>query len=185
MLTDIQLIQNTLKGDQSAYGQLVSKYQNYMYTVCLKMLKSNADAQEATQDTFIKAYKKLNNYKEQSKFSSWLYKIAYRTCLDTLRKRKQTIDLDEVSYSLADETTSDYDYEQTELQQQLRAAISQLNPKEAGLITMFYLEELSIKELAENTDMQLSNVKVILFRARKKLATIINEQYKDLKIYIN
>ena len=50
---------------------------------------------------------------------------------------------------------------------------------------MFYLEELSIKELAENTDMQLSNVKVILFRARKKLATIINEQYKDLKIYIN
>jgi len=185
MLTDTQLIQNTLKGDQSAYGQLVSKYQNYMYTVCLKMLKSKTDAQEATQDTFIKAYRKLTDYKDASKFSSWLYKIAYRTCLDVIRKRKQTIDLDEINYSLADETTADGNYERNELQQQLRNAIDQLNPKEAGLITMFYLEELSIKELAENSGMQLSNVKVILFRARKKLATIINEQYKDLKIYIN
>jgi len=185
MLTDIQLIHKTLAGDQSAYSQLVSKYQNYMYTVCLNILKTKPEAQEATQDTFIKAYKKLTSYKDASKFSSWLYKIAYRTCLDMLRKRKNTIDLDEVSYGLADNSDISSTMETDEMKDQLKNAINELNPKEAGLITMFYLEEMSVKELAETTGMQLSNVKVILFRARKKLATIITEQYTELENYIN
>jgi len=102
MLSDIQIIQKTLAGDQQAYSSLVSKYQNYMYTVCLNILKNKPDAEEATQDTFIKAYKKLATYKDESKFSSWLYKIAYRNCLDMLRKRKNTTDIDEVAYGLAD-----------------------------------------------------------------------------------
>ena len=185
MLTDVQLIHKTLDGDQAAYAQLVSKYQDYMYTVCLKILRIPMEAQEATQDTFIKAYKKLGSYKDESKFSSWLYKIAYRTSLDLLRKRKQTVDIAEVSYNLADVNVTDKNHEQAEMKQLLAHAISHLKPKEAGLITMFYLEEMTIKELAETTGMQLSNVKVILFRARKKLATIINEQYKDLKMYVN
>lgn len=185
MLSDIQIIQKTLAGDQQAYSSLVSKYQNYMYTVCLNILKNKPDAEEATQDTFIKAYKKLATYKDESKFSSWLYKIAYRNCLDMLRKRKNTTDIDEVAYGLADSGNVSGELEQDEMKQQIRAAIKELNPREAGLITMFYLEELSVKELAETTGMQLSNVKVILFRARIKLATIISEQYTELENYIN
>lgn len=185
MLSDIQLIQATLDGDQGAFGVLVSRYQDYMYTVCLNILKTKPDAEEATQDTFIKAYKKLATYKDESKFSSWLYKIAYRTCLDMLRKRKSTIDIEDVSYSLADSKQIALELEKYEMQQQLKAAIRKLSPKEAGLITMFYLEEFSVKELAETTGIQLSNVKVILFRARKKLASIISAEYADLENYIN
>jgi len=186
MLTDIQLIHKIIDGDQAAFSQLVSRYQNHMYTVCYNILKTRDEAQEATQDTFLKAYKALGGYKAEAKFSSWLYKIAYRTSLDLIRKRKKTTDIDEVSYGLSDKSLSaDEEMEQSDMSRTLNAAIMKLDPKESGLIKMFYLEELSTKELAEISGESLSNVKVILFRARKKLAAIIKEQYSELENYIN
>jgi len=133
----------------------------------------------------IQSYKKLASYKDEAKFSSWLYKIAYRTSLDMIRKRKLTTDIADVAYSLTDTEDVTLRLEQKEMQTQLTTAIQQLSSKEAGLITMYYLKEQSIKELAATTGMQLSNVKVILYRARKKLAAIISEQYTELENYIN
>lgn len=186
MLTDKQIIQQILAGDQNAFSQLVSRYQDHMYTVCYNILKTRDEAQEATQDTFLKAYKAMAGYKEDAKLSSWLYKIAYRTSLDLIRKRKKTTDLDVVSYGLSDKSQSVVDdMEQSDINKALNAAIMKLEPKEAGLIKMFYLEEMSTKELANLSGESLSNVKVILFRARKKLAIIINEQYSELENYIN
>jgi len=184
MLTDNELITQTINGDQRAYGFLISRYQDYMYTVCYNILKTKQEAEEATQDTFIKAYKKLNSYKDDSKFSSWLYKIAYRTSLDFLRKRKQTTDLADVEYELSDRSSDlNNAIHKTQMQQQLSSAIMQLNSKEAGLIRMFYLEEMSVKELAKSTGMTMSNIKVLLFRARKKLAVLIKEHYTELENY--
>lgn len=186
MLTDNQLIQKIISGDQSAFSQLVARYQNHMYTVCYNILKTKGEAQEATQDTFLKAYKNLGGYKEEAKFSSWLYKIAYRTSLDFIRKRKKTIDIDDISYGLADKSAGvDMEMEKSDMSRELNEAIMQLDPKESGLIKMFYLEELSTKELAEISGESLSNVKVILYRARKKLAVIIKEQYSDMENYLN
>lgn len=186
LLTDKQIIQQILAGDQSAFSQLVSRYQDHMYTVCYNILKTRDEAQEATQDTFLKAYKALAGYKEDAKLSSWLYKIAYRTSLDIIRKRKKTTDLDAVSYGLSDRSQSvEEDMEQSDMNKALNAAIMKLEPKEAGIIKMFYLEEMSTKELANISGESLSNVKVILFRARKKLAVIIKERYSELENYIN
>jgi len=184
VISDIQLIQKILAGDQKLFGLLVSKYQDYMYTVCLNILKNKPEAQEATQDTFVKAYKSLAKYNDTAKFSSWLYKIAYRTSLDYLRKRKLTTDIDDVSYSLkANSVNIDQTLEKNEFNSQLEAAISLLDPKEAGLVRLFYLEEMSMKELAEIAGISLSNAKVSLFRARKKLALIIKDQFSDLENY--
>lgn len=186
MLTDVQLIHKIINGDQRAFSRLVARYQNHMYTVCYNILKTKPEAQEATQDTFLKAYKALAGYKEDAKFSSWLYKIAYRTSLDLIRKRKKTTDISEVSSGLADKSsTAHTSMEESEFSRELDHAIMQLDPKEAGMIKMFYLEELSTKELAEITGESLSNVKVILYRARKKLAAIIKEQYSEMENYIN
>ncbi len=183
-MTDLQLVQQTLGGDQQAYSALVLKYQDYMYTVCLNMLKSKPDAQEATQDTFIKAYKKLDSYKDASKLSSWLYKIAYRTCLDMIRKRKQTIDIDEV-YNLSDQG---YDVqnniEKDQMHETLNLAIMNLRPKEAALIQLYYLEEMSVKEISKSLEINLSAVKVNLFRARKKLLCIVQDQFSELENYL-
>ena len=185
MNTEIQLIQNCLKGDQSALSQLISQYQNQMYSVCLSILKKPDEAQEATQDTFIKMYNALNKFNPDSKFSSWLYKIAYRTSLDYLRKRKKTVDIEEVAFSMENNELNNEDVLiNDELSKQLLNAINLLNPEEAGIIRMFHLEEMSVKELADITGMSISNVKVKLFRGRKKLAEIIKTRYSELENYL-
>ena len=183
--TDTQLINDSLKGNQVALGQLIKKYQNQMYSVCLSILKRPDEAQEAAQDTFIKMHKSLNTFNSGSKFSSWLYKIAYRTSLDYLRKRKKTIDIEEVSFLLENNNDSQEDVMmQSELSQQLLKAIAHLNPDEAGIIRMFYLEEMTIKELAEITGNSISNVKVKLFRGRKKLGEIIKTKFENIESYL-
>jgi len=185
MNTDTQLIQKSLNGDQIALGKLIEMYQNQMYSVCLSILKKPDEAQEAAQDTFIKMHKSLHTFKEGSKFSSWLYKIAYRTSLDYLRKRKKTVDIEEVSFSLETGSSNQDDVMiQSELSNQLLRAISFLKAEEAGIIRMFYLEEMSIKELAESTGNSISNVKVKLFRGRKKLADIIKTKFKNIESYL-
>lgn len=186
MLSDNQLIQNTLEGDSVAFRSLVIRYQDKMYSVCLSILKNRAEAQEAAQDTFIKMHRALKDYKADAKFSSWLYKIAYRTSLDYIRKRKNTSDLDHVNQSelKASENRAE-SFENRELSKLLDQLIQELPDDEAGLIKMFYLEEMSIKELEEITGLSKSNVKVKLFRARKRLSEMIQEQQTEFEAFLN
>jgi RNA polymerase sigma-70 factor (ECF subfamily) len=155
-----------------------------MFSVCLSILKNRDDAQEATQDTFVKAFRALKSYNGESKFSSWLYKIAYRTSLDYIRKRKTTIDIVDEENKLTDNYNAGTNLENSELTNLLLKAINCLKPEEAGLIRMFYLEELSVKELEEITSLSTSNVKVKLFRARTKLSAIIKDQFSEIEEYL-
>ena len=142
MKTEHQLIQETFEGKQNAFAELVKRYQDQMYSVCLSILKSSDEAQEATQDTFIKMYKSLDKYNAESKLSTWLYRIAYRTSLDYIRKRKPTQDIEDVHTDL--NTTENAALESLEneaLKRNLEIALAKLKPDEAGLIRMFYLEE--------------------------------------------
>lgn len=181
---DNQLIQLTANGDMQAFGRLIDRYQDFLYSVCMAVLKNPDESQEATQDSFLKIMKSAASFNGQSKLSSWMYKIAYRTSLDYLRKRKRTTDLDEVEYSVADQSrTADEDMMSGEHTARIQQAIDHLDGDEAQLVRLFYLEEVSVKELAGLTDLSVSNVKVRLFRARKKLYNIIKEQYADLEHY--
>ncbi|MBT8232377.1 MAG: sigma-70 family RNA polymerase sigma factor [Saprospiraceae bacterium] len=186
MNTDNQLIQQVLDGHQKAFGELVKRYQNKMYSVCLSILKKPDEAQEATQDTFIKMHRSLDKYNAEAKFSSWLYKIAYRTSLDYLRKRKSTVDIEVVDYASShQENGTEAAINNAELTSQLQKALTYLKPDEAGLVRMFYLKELSIKELEEVTGMSKSNIKVKLFRARKKLSEIISQHFSEIENYLS
>lgn len=184
MNSDDQLIASILEGDNISFRILVEKYQNYVYSICLSVLKNKAESDEAAQDTFLKVNSSLKSYNAGSKFSSWIYKIAYRTSLDYIRKRKATVDLDVVNYTdhgLAKKSDQSlYDNEVSEI---MLNAISKLPGDEAGLVRMFYLEEMNIKELMEASGLSKSNVKVKLYRARKKLADIISSQYAEIESY--
>ncbi len=182
MEADGPLIERVLAGESQAFGLLVGRYQDQIYSVCFSTLKNRDEAQEAAQDTFIKAYKALDRYKAESKFSSWLYRIAYNTSLDYIRKRKHTQSIDEIDYSLGGSTEGgDHLMEKSELHQRLLLAIQELPPEEAAIIRMFYLEEMNIKELEQSTGLSNSNVKVKLYRGRKKLAEIIKTRYADIE----
>ena len=145
-------------------------------------------SEEVAQDSFIKAYQKLDSFEGKSKFSTWLYTIAYRNALTKVRKKKlETTDID--SYVL-DNHKDDHEFPQLEAikngeqQKYVRMAIDRLGETDSLLITLFYLHDNSIEEIQEITEMSQSNVKVRLFRARKRLhselSVLLKEEVKTI-----
>jgi len=179
--TDQIYIERVLQGDSNAFAFLINRYKDMVFTLALKIVKSREDAEEVAQDSFLKAYQKLDGFKGQSKFSTWLYTIVYRSALTKVRKKKlETTDID--SYVL-DNHKDGQDFPQLEAmkngeqQKYVRQAIDNLGETDSLLITLFYLHDNSIEEIQEITDMSQSNVKVRLFRARKRL-------YKELSLLL-
>ncbi|TDQ29866.1 RNA polymerase sigma factor [Tenacibaculum caenipelagi] len=179
IINDQTYIDKILKGDTNAYAFLVEKYKTMVFTLALKMVKSREEAEEISQDTFIKAYKSLSKFKGESKFSTWLYKIAYRTCLDALKKTKEqySVDvIDEITINKIKSTESVLEgIERKERAQVINSCLLSMPEEERSILWMFYFEELSLKEIIEITDFSESNVKVKLHRARKMLLSIVEK----------
>ncbi|REA57489.1 RNA polymerase subunit sigma-24 [Dyadobacter luteus] len=166
-------IENVKNGDPSSYSFLVNRYKDMAYTIALKILKSAEDAEDAAQESFIKAYQQLYSFQGAAKFSTWLYTIVYRTSISKLNRNRI------LTYSIDEDLNEDYiyDYSDSQLDQLqhtersvfVRKAIGKLPESESLLITLFYLNENTVKEIEEITGMSESNIKVKLFRARKIL----------------
>ncbi len=189
METDLYHIERVLKGETNAFRHLVERYQNFVFTIANRILKNREESEEVAQDVFVKAFNRLASYRKESKFSTWLYRITYNTAIDYTRRRKydtDSLDREDAHFNVED-NFSKGQLEQLAGQQQrqfLEQAIKQL-PQEDGLvISLFYLYEKSVEEVAEATGLSQSNVKVKLFRIRKRLknilVTLLNNEAKEL-----
>jgi len=181
--SDQVYIDRVLQGDTNAFAYLVNKYKNLTYTVAMKIVRNHEDAEEVAQDSFIKAYSQLHTFKGESKFSTWLYTIVYRNSITKIRKKKiTTTDID--SYIIENQK-SDHDFPQIEAikngeqKKYIAEAIDNLPETDAFLITLYYLEESSVEEIEQITGLTKTNVKVKLFRARKKLLNELSLLLKD------
>jgi len=176
-------IDKVLQGDTNAFAYLINKYKDMVYTIAIKIVKSHEDAEEVAQDSFLKAYEKLDSFKGNSKFSTWLYTIAYRNSITKIRKKKvATSDIDEYvmdNYSEGSEFPQLEAIKNGEQQKYVREAIGRLPEKDALLITLFYMNESSVEEIEQITNLTQSNIKVKLFRARKKLNTELSFLLKE------
>ena len=163
------LIPRILAGDSRAYAEVVRHYQHMVYTVCHRVLRNTEDAEEATQDTFVKAYQNLRGFSGGSKFSTWLYSIAYRTAISQGRKRSTDgHSVDDMAHHPA--APRDGSMEQHDIKFHLENALATLPSEDASIISFFYLEEMSVEEIVTVTGLSASNVKVKLFRSRKRLS---------------
>lgn len=171
---DIELIQLVLAGNQSVYSQLVDKYKNFVFTIVLRYVKGREDAEEVSQDVFIKAYRSLPDFRGASKFSTWLYTITTTTCLSFLRKKQvdvQSLDNENV-FASADNIDSGMSANQVEQKSKVamvNRAIALLNPDDAQVITLFYKGEQTLEEIAQIMGKETNAVKVQLHRARTRL----------------
>jgi RNA polymerase sigma factor (sigma-70 family) len=188
-LNDNEIISKVLSGDHQAYAGLVNRYQSYVFTLTLRMVKSREDAEEVAQDVFIKAYKYLADFKGASKFTTWLYTIVNNTCISFLRKKKLDIhSLDnEKVFEVADSQDSGMRANMIEQKSKLamvNEAISLLNPDDAQIITLFYKAEQSLEETAQILGIETNAAKVRLHRARtrlkEKMETNFAEEVKNL-----
>jgi RNA polymerase sigma-70 factor (ECF subfamily) len=173
-LNDNEIIRLVLDGNHQAYAELVNRYQNYVFTLTLRLIKGREDAEEVAQDVFIKAYRYLADFKGASKFSTWLYAIVNNTCITFLRKKKLVIhSLDnEKVFELADSQDSGMranKVEQKSRQAMVNQAIAMLNPDDAEIITLFYKAEQSMEETALVLGIEVNAAKVRLHRARARL----------------
>jgi len=182
-LSDIELIDHTLAGNQSAYADLVKLHQRFVFTLALRFAKNREDAEEITQDCFVKAYRSLATFQRQSKFSTWLYSIVYTTAMSSLRKKKlDTSSIDDENNTIQIENQSaGFDIDNAENKSRsfyLNQAIAQLLPDDATIITLFYQGELSLEEIAQTLGMEANTVKVKLFRARQRLKEKLERNLK-------
>lgn len=177
-LEDHDYIRQTRQGDMQAFGLLVQKHQNLVFTLAIRMLKNHEEAQEAAQDSFVKVYQCLSSFQGNSKFTTWLYRIVYNECLGRLRKTKRQFTLVE-ELSNTEEPADFMDgLEIMQLEERadlVKKGIQLLNSSEAAVLTFFYLEDQSIKEISTITGSTESNVKVQLFRGRKNLASTLQK----------
>jgi RNA polymerase sigma-70 factor (ECF subfamily) len=172
-------IQAILAGDSKEFSLLVDAYKNVVYSVALRMLKNTEEAEEAAQDTFIKVFKSLGKFKGDAKLSTWIYRIAYNTCLDRLKKsgrNRKNIAIDEIEgFEIKSVDNALDGLLKSERAELLRDCFKKLSPKDAALLTLFYLEEKNLNELGAILKMNENSVKVGLFRARGRLAIIIKQ----------
>jgi RNA polymerase sigma-70 factor (ECF subfamily) len=164
-------IEMILKGDSAAYRFLVEKNKEIVYSVAFRILNNTQDAEDAAQESFIKAYHQLHTFKGKSKFSTWLCTIAYRVCLAKLKANSLENAIgNEGIESYFDAVNSPYE-ELTEKEKtaRIKNAIQKLPKIDSLLIILYYFNDNSINEIEEITGLRASNIKVRLFRARKIL----------------
>lgn len=170
-------ITKILEGDSNAFAVLVDQYKDLVFSLSLKMLKNREEAEEAAQDTFVKVFKSLKNFKGDSKFSTWIYKVAYNTCLDQLKKNKRvqnTIPIDDFSENQIQNLENVLDaIDERDRNKMIQDCIHLLPSEEAFLLILFYFEEQSLEEISKIIDCTANNAKVKLYRSRKKIASIL------------
>lgn len=176
---DTYYIERILKGETDCFACLIDKYSCQVYSLIVKIVRNREDAEELCQDTFIKVFRTLSSFKGKSSFSTWIYRIAYNTAISKTRHRKQDfLSIEEEQLSNISEEMVTNALGRTSNEEQLRSldmAMEKLPPNERALISLFYLKEKTIEDVATITGLTESNVKTKLHRIRKKLYVLLNQ----------
>ena len=178
------LLQRAQKGDQDAFAALVDEHQHYIYNLALRVLKDEAEALDLTQETFVRAWTALPNFRGQSQFRTWLYRIVTNLCYNRLPNlRRSLTDLGDDVIAELPETDPAFDnpargLESRELRSHLHNAIENLDENYRLLISLRYQNELSYEEIATMLNLPLGTVKTGLFRAKEQLRHAL-ETYRE------
>jgi RNA polymerase sigma-70 factor (ECF subfamily) len=163
------LIDRILAGERDLYAGLVDRYKGYAFTIALKIVQNRPEAEEIAQDAFIKAFHGLKNFNRESRFSTWLYRIAFNTAITYKRKHRAPLhSIDHVVINHAEEGESTL--ERKDKTKNLHQALSKLNEADRTALTLFYLEEFSLEEIAVITQTPQNTIKVRVHRARQRIA---------------
>jgi RNA polymerase sigma-70 factor (ECF subfamily) len=187
--TDQELIAMALAGDQDSYRVLVDRYSSLVYTVALRIVGDEDDADDVAQETFVRAYRALGRFRGDSKFSSWVYRIAVNRALTHLKRRRRrpmTIELSEAPRAQSEMSSRRVEENpgqlvlDEEFRAQVREAVARLPAQYRAAITLFYLEEKSYKEVAGILGVPMGTLKTHLHRARSMLREILEGRHLEL-----
>jgi RNA polymerase sigma-70 factor (ECF subfamily) len=175
---EFALIERILVGETELYSFFVTKYNKDIFQLAFQLTKDRELSEDLTQDVFVKGFLKLNSFQKKSQFLTWLYRIAYNLTINELRKRKIVVSSLEENIVFNEDFAEIDDFfaqkETEKLYQKLDEALQTLSKDEYALILFHYYEQKTIDEIAFITEQTAANVKVKLFRIRKKLYNIMH-----------
>jgi len=163
------LIQKVLDGDTNLFGELINKYQDFIYGLAYSKIKDIADAQDITQDVFIKAYRKLDQLEKPEKFVPWLRTITVNECINRLQRQKITVPIDDAELQYSFTSQAKEEYREQEFNSDVLRSVDALSESYRTVITLHYLSGLSYEEISEALDVPVATVVGRLDRARKQL----------------
>lgn len=177
-----ELIQQAMRGSQQAFRVIVETHQRLVYSVAFRFVHDVQEAEDITQEVFVRLWKNLHTYRQEVKLTTWLYKIVTNRCLDFLksrhgRHRKNQVDVDR-SHFVHDNSTPEKEFQQQELSRIMYAAAGELTPKQKAVFILRDLEGLSPEEVSETLSMSAGNVKSNLFHARQKMTGKLKAYYQ-------
>ena len=175
MSKELKHIQLAKKGDKTAFSKLVKMHKNYVFSLIMNILKNREDAEDVLQNTFLKIYRKLNTFKGDSKFTTWIYKIAVNEALAHKRLYKFKYAIENKSEPVTNKNAQTK-LELNERSNLIKQAIEKLSETEQLVISLFYLKEHKVKEIANICANSEGWVKINLFRARNKLKEILKNK---------
>jgi RNA polymerase sigma-70 factor (ECF subfamily) len=187
-LEDIEHIKKVLEGNVNAFSYFVDKHKDSAYNLACKICGNHEEAEEIAQDSFVKAFRSLDRFKMESSFATWLYRIVYNTSISHVRtKKKKVLSLEDFPSGAIDFATDNPGEEEANKEYKnslINYALKKIKEEERGLISLYYYEDMSLEEISELTGIGKQNIKVKLFRARKKMLEIIeNAEKKNLVPY--
>lgn len=184
---DIVDIGQVLDGNANAFSHIVERYKDKAFNLAFRICGNREDAEEVAQDAFLKAYRGLKGFKQNSSFSTWLYRIVYNSAISHIRlKKNRILSIEDFPAEIKDFTEDNTSVEEAEKEYRnslVTFALQKINEDDRALVTLYYYEEMSTDEISEVTGIGKSNVKVRLFRARQKMQEIIERVEMKKSIY--
>lgn len=177
-----ELIQDAVRGSQQAFRAIVEANQGFVYTVAFRFVQDAQEAEDISQEVFVRLWKNLHTYKQEVKLTTWLYKIVTNRCLDFLksrhgRQRKNKVDINSTHF-VQDRSTPEKEFQLQELSGIIHAAAEELTPRQKAVFILRDLEGLSQEEVSETLSMSPGNVKSNLFYARQKMTEKLKAWYQ-------
>jgi RNA polymerase sigma-70 factor (ECF subfamily) len=178
-----ELIQEAVRGSQPAFRAIVQANQGFVYAVAFRFVNDSQEAEDITQEVFVRLWKNLKSYRHEVKLTTWLYKIVTNRCLDFLksrhgRQRKNNVGIDNTHF-VQDNSTPEKEFQLQELSKIIHAAAEELTPKQKAVFILRDLEGLSPEEVSEALNMTTGNVKSNLFYARQKMTEKLKAWYQS------
>ena len=192
-VSELELVKKCQSGDTDAFDQLVTRYRMRVFGMIYNMVHSEQDAWDLAQDSFVKAWKSIRNFRGRSSFYTWIYRIVTNVTIDWLRKKQvkgtgaevdDSIELKSIEPAARTAPKADalpyQRMEQAEIRERIDAAIKQLSPEHRAVILMKETEGMQYHEIAEALDCSIGTVMSRLFYARKKLQTLLRDVYENV-----
>lgn len=184
--TDQDIVRRILAGEQKAFAELVDRHKDRAMTLAVRMLKDRREAEEALQDSFVRAFRALPAFEWKSSFSTWFYRIVFNVCATRLsgKKHSSTISIDDdddrkkIEIPSEDEPV-DLRFEMREFIGIVRQEIEKMDEAYSAILTLFFVQEMSYDEIVSVTGLPLGTVKNRLFRARTLLRSAVVKHFSE------